>query len=465
AWLLSAILLVVQHNSAGLIIQFLLGKLTYSTSNGAALFMLSMCCLAVLVLRFNQAPNRYTNAAVVALPVLLLIGFVLHGLSVAYYLLHFDLPFGAYFLHWRDGANSYTSPFHSHLGKVAIAFMAQLLRLPVAGNTYDMGGVFRTVIPDSVAAALSLCFVLGSIATLSALPSISRRYAGYPALLVLYVCAATAALKNMLDGGFLAQPAPVVLVLLVFLSIAKDAAQLRKLLIKYRRHGLIVIAVALLPLINNTGEGIFPNLTELLVALAVLMLVLVVSLNKKLGKLGWSTALYLLAAILIDAKFNLLPLLRPLGQDANIYRVTDASRQPITANLPAHQQYRQLGDSAVKSRWLLVANQQQGLRELLYFIRPLNLAGRQGEFKVDAAFTDISMRQLPKNPNWLALYAKVRDDLPPARVDGIGDVFSRNNAYVYTHAIAGMLTASGFSEFIMLPATSTNAIPVQFRVL
>lgn len=462
AGLIAAAFGVASYSSMGLVIQFLLGKLTYSTSNGAALFMLAMCSIAVVILTLNPKPNRYSNSAITALPFILFSGFLLNGLATAYYLLHFDLPFGAYFLHWRAGFNSYTSPFHSHIGKVAIDFMARLLTLPTTSTSYDMGGVFRSVINDSFAAILSLCFVMGCVATISALPSVKLRYAGHSGLLILYLCSATAALKNILDGGFLAQPAPVVFVVCVFLTLAQNTQHLCYLLNKYRWPGLMVILMAFLPQIIGSDAGSMPNLTELLVALALVGFVLVISLKQPLGIAGLLTGLYLISTISIDARFSLWPLLQPLAQDSKIVRVDSAAMQPVTVNVSASQLYRQLGDSAFKTHWLLIDNQKNGARELLYFIKPLDLKGRQGEFKLEAAFMDLQMRQLPQNPNWLALYARVRDDLPPARIDGFGDVFSRNNAYVYTHAIARMLTASGFNEFIMMPATSTNALPAEF---
>jgi hypothetical protein len=461
--LFCATLLIISHSPAGLVIKFFLGKLMYSTSNGAALFMLTICTIGILVLGINRPPSRLSNFALLALPLILCVGFLLHGLATAYYLIHFNLPFGPYFLHWRNGANSYTSPFHSHLGKVAIDFIAQSLDLGLATRFYDMGGVFRGIVSDSFALALGVCFLLGCLAAVSALPILNRRYADHCALPMLYICCAAAALKNLLDGGFLAQPAPVVCVIIIFLSMALDAGHLRCLLIRYWSRGLLVIAITLLPLVIRSGEGPLPNLTELLVALAIVVLVLAVSLNHKIGKLAWLSTSYLLAAIAVDARYNLFPLLNPLNQDAKIFQVETAKTVPFSTVANVDQLYRESGDSAVKSRWLLIANQQQqGSRELLFFIHPLAISGTKGSFTVQPAFVDVSMKRVPGHQDWFALYVRIREDLPPARIDGIGDLISHNNAYVYMHAVARMLTGSGINEFIMMPVTRTNPIPPEF---
>lgn len=462
--LVCAVILVVSHSPAGLAIQFLLGKLTYSTSNGASLYMLVIAILGVIVLGSNRLPARLSNYAVLILPILLVTGFVLHGIASAYYLFHFDLPFGPYFLHWRDGTNSYTSPFHSHLGKAAIDYMAQWLGVsePAAGY-YDTGRVFRGILHDVLVAALAFCFILGTLAAVMALPNIRKRYPANRGLAMIYLCCAAVALKNMLDGGFLAQPASVACVTIGFLSIAQNAVQLQSFLKKYWALGCLLIGIALLPQILGSGDDPLPNLTELLVAIAIIALALKISFNSVPSLSGWLIALYLLVAIGTDAAFNLLPLLRPLNADAQVFRVDTAAAQPIQAGVNVQQLYKDLGDSAIKSRWLLLANQKTpGLSGIVYFIYPLAIIGQDGRFSVPPVFTDLAMKPIPNQRGWFVLYVRIKDGLPPAQVDGIGDVISHNNAYVYTHAIARMLTQSGFTEFIMMPGTGSNPIPSKF---
>jgi hypothetical protein len=456
-------ILVLSKSTAGLVIQFLLGKLTYSTSNAAALFMLAMCSLGLLISALQFRPGKLSNFAISFVPLALIAGYILHGSATAYYLIHLDLPFGPYFFHWRDGANSYTSPFHSHLGKVAIDFSAERLNLRSVSGQYDMGGVFKEVVSDSFALTLAFCFLFGSIAALTALPAINLRYAGNRALPILYLVCSTAALKNVLDGGFLAQPAPVASVVLAFLSKAQSTAHLRALLKKFGLSGALVIVLAVLPLIISSGEGPLPNLTELLIAVAVMGLVLSLSINHKID--GWAglAGIYLLAAIIVDANFNLLPLLQPLKPGSKIVQVETASLLPYNPENQVSELYRELGDSPVKaSRLLIDNNQKPGSRELLYYIKPLVIDGKKGSFIKGPAFASLSFKQVSGLENWFVLYARISEDLPPARVAGFGDVISRNNAYVYTHAIARMLTNGGFSEFIMMPATSTNPIPTIF---
>lgn len=462
--LVCAVILVVSHSPAGLAIQFLLGKLTYSTSNGASLYMLVIAILGVIVLGSNRLPARLSNYAVLILPILLVTGFVLHGIASAYYLFHFDLPFGPYFLHWRDGANSYTSPFHSHLGKVAIDFMAQWLGVSESSaGYYDTGRVFRGIINDVLVIVLALCFVLGNLAAVIALPNIRKRYPANIGLPLIYLCCAAVALKNMLDGGILAQPASVACVTIGFLSIAQNAVQLQRFLKKYWALGCLLIGIALLPQIMGSADDPLPNLTELLVAIAIISLALKITFNNAQSKSALLISAYLLVAIATDAYFNLLPLLRPLNRGAQVFRVDTAISQPIPAEVNVQQLYRELGDSAVKSRWLLIADQKtQGPSGLVYFIYPLTISGQDGRFSVPPVFADLAMKPIPNQRGWFVLYVRIKDGLPPAQVDGIGDVISHNNAYVYTHAIARMLTQSGFTEFIMMPGTGSNPIPSKF---
>jgi len=79
-------ILVLSKSTAGLVIQFLLGKLTYSTSNAATLFMLTLCGIGLFISGLKFQTGKLSKSAVSVLPLALLIGYLLHGLATAYYL-------------------------------------------------------------------------------------------------------------------------------------------------------------------------------------------------------------------------------------------------------------------------------------------------------------------------------------------------------------------------------------------
>lgn len=457
------LVLIVSHSTAELIIKFLLGKVAYSTSNGAALYVLTVVVAGVTITELNRSVTPFSKFSLYLFPVVLSAGFVLHALGLTYYFLHFNLPFGPYFFHWQNGVNSYTSPFHSHIGKVAIDFMVQMVTSDTMKHGYDTGRVFRGVMGNGFAFVVAFCFVLGNIAAIGALPTVKRRYSEQKGIIYLYLFCSAVVLKNVLDGGFLAQPAPVAFVVLFFIIGSKNSDMLKHYIERYWWGGLLIIFLAELPKVIFSGEQLFPNLTDLLIGLALVVFVLTVSLSQKHTKLTWVSLGYLLVTITVDSVFNLLPLLCPTGQQIGLYNVDTARKMQILPDGNLAQLYYKLGDSPYKSRWLLVEKPKQyGGRELLFFVYPLELVGKKGIVKLTPTFVDFAMNSVPQHPDWIRLNVRVRDDLPPARIEGVGDIVSRNNAYVYMHAVARMLTEGGFSEFIMMPITSTSPAPLSF---
>mgnify|MGYP000926584980 CR=1 FL=1 len=114
----------------------MLGKLAYSTSNGAALFLLAYGALAMACWRLRLGHAR-------ALPVFLTalaLGHAVHlGLALGYFA-QMQLPLGQHAYHWRDGAYSFTALFHSHLGKTAFAWASA----GWAPAGYDGGASFQS---------------------------------------------------------------------------------------------------------------------------------------------------------------------------------------------------------------------------------------------------------------------------------------------------------------------------------
>ena len=437
----------------GLIVQHLLGKFAYSTSNAASLTLLVYLVLA----QWAGVWRRISLGGLVA-PALLGIALALgHGMNVwltLRYLKEFELPQGVHLYHWQGAENSFTGLLHSHLGKTALAAGAQALGW--SSPAYDTGRVFLAWVPGFAPWVLLTTFVCASLAALALVPTVWQRYAGHPAAITLYVLSSLACLKSMLDGGPLAHATPPALLALAWLVWPAELQA---------RHSRGLAVLALLVLTNYLAfwiilspERPMPALGSFLFPLAVYGWLGLVLTRRSLLWRGVLVA-YLTLSLVWDATDNLLPYLHRQSLQCQAFSVLVVPGRvtPVScAGESALATYRRLGDDPRKPHgtWI-TQTPSSGTQALVGSLIVIETRSNALQPPRGVAWQSIGLQSHGLGQH-LSFQALARADLPPVFVSTQGNALSRNNYYVYLHQLSEALQRAGMSEFIVVPATGSN---------
>jgi hypothetical protein len=442
-----AALLLLVGGEAGLIVQFVFGKLVFSTSNGAALYLISYCLLALWRRRATGAANPRWLAAFLAA---LLVGHALNLWITLGYLSEMAIPAGAHVYHWRDDHYSFTSLFHSHLGKTAFAVVARLVDWAPSG-AYDGGDVFLNWVPVWASWCIGLSFVIALVASLAALPALARRLP--PAHSALFVLASAVALRGMIDGGPLAAGIPPAFASIAWISLRKSEtaqpAPLYLLLTAIVLTAYLALWIGLSPEFPALGGFIFPASLFVWLALA----------GAHRAMAGRMALVAVLAASLaLDAESNLLPLVLPPSSACRAIRLS--TPQPVEHACDGRTvfaTYALLGQDPRKANTILLAQRPDlGTSKLSGRILPVDARVAHFAIPPSGTWQQIDLAPMTLRGGWLAFSATARDGLPPILAAGEPSVIGHNNFNVYLWELARSFSKGGFSEFVLLPDTQGN---------
>lgn len=441
-------LVVAVGGPPAVMLQFLLDKVAYGTSNAATLF-----ALAVVIAMAAGVPTRrvswWRNLAFVAAGT----GFGIHAVIAVRWLRSNRVPLDAMVVAWRDGSNSFTSWQHSHLGKAGLAALSSWIG--GAGARYDTGTVFLGDVPPVVADALGACMVVALVGTVGWY-SAWRRQTGagwrWPHHL-LFTIAAVVALKTQLDGGIAAHGAMASCLVLASFGLAADAAGFERF---WRRRGVAgLLAVTVLQGLWawTCGGGAAPVMGAELFYTALYSCLMLLASEKRRPWIPAALGVYLVTNLWVDVESRLLPTLLPLpagshalvvaGDGARI--VSDRSAAGDSA-WTAFERARE--DPRKPRRTLLSMPEAAGIRRIEVSVRPRSLAATgtiaqpvDGSWQVSGIAVDGGA---------LRLRIELLDERLPPFIGIDGGAVAHHNLQVYLHWIAARLRAAGMSDFLLV---------------
>ena len=442
-------------------LKFIFAKLIYSTSAGAVLFFFGFVLIALACTRMRIPDDWSTNATRLAW-LGLVGGYTLNlGVTLAYFIGH-DIPLSAHAYHWSAGDNTYNSLLHSHLGKISMAPLVGLL--PTAPH-YDTGIALASSLSPVIGPLISAAFLLACIGVLLHMPAIHAAYGRDTLLMLVFLLAASNALKSLLDGGLLAYAVPPSLVLLATFMNKRSSADWIRF---WRRYGLVMSAsvlggYALLWIILTPGNKLPLIGPWLFFIVAMLML----ATGAWRGWLAWLVRglmmTYLLTNLLFDYGDNLAPLLQRAGPDIRIACFDGAggwTSQAIDEFIgqPVFRIYRALGDDPWKPRRVLIWHASAiGSSNLTISVRLDEPVATKGTLAPTPALRVTGIAG--DGAHWLTLdIATNTDGLPPILAFGIGNALTRSNYYVWLYQIDWMLRQGGWHTYLLLPHTSSNSM-------
>jgi len=477
----AAIVLLKCSAPASLVLNFLVGKLFYSTSDGAALFFLSwlaVSCLAAAAVSGKQGPEAPENQPrpaldrlmSAALPAVVLAGQGVNLLSFFFYAARIGLPLRLHFYHWRGEENSYCYLLHNHTGKLALDRGLNLLGLDSLGKGYDTGQVFAGHVPAVFPALVGLLLLLSLAAYFFLLPAILRRHRFHGLVFFLYVYASAGCLKTMVDGGPLTYRFLPSFLVLVAVCFARDLQHLQTAFRKQAR--LIGLALVLYLLL---WKALSPDDFLLTLGsfnfLLLFYLLLVLLLYPPPNRRRWvrqAAVVACLGLVLAGYAFEYSVSLRPFfaridehwtvaRMDPVSLRLEDVTRESM--GLRVHEVYRQYGNDPRKPRDLLVAGKgEPDCSGFLFVLKPLEVAGSVGGFPDSRLLRVRDLRPSPVVAGGLQVSLEVRESMP-AIFCAEGDALTRNNYYCCLHLIGAFLGRAGLPEFVLFPVSPLPETP------
>lgn len=464
----ACLLALSQNQAAALVIHFLTGKFLYSTSNGAALFFLSLFMLSAVVAACVNIRQVTPKSPVLSWTLVcsLLTGTVVNLISFYLYKNNVGLHSTSRFYHWLDGQNSFSFLLHNHTGKTALAFLANLFSLDENLHRFDMGQVFLLHVPTPVTVTVVVFLVLSLLLFLLCLPNLLARYNYHYGVFLLIFLSFSSCLKSMVDGGFLTYRFLPSLLVLISLVMAKDCRSLLKL---WRGFWGLVFIVATVPLIilwqslaPEQGSSAFAPFLFLLTTYVTLFLLLLSASWKK--NLAIATlSLYLFCSsgfeyVLFDGMlFNKIT----AGQQIIKVDYNQFSVENITSryqDTPLYKVYLGEANDPLKPKNIFIWNPDEpGLNSMSFISKGLQYAGQSGALPEQKLLTFSSTRQLPSDPQALQTTMTTAAGMPPIFSSQYATLLSRNNHYCYLHLLGNLWTASGIREFILIPLEGSDA--------
>lgn len=439
-----------------LIVQFVVGKFSYSTSNAAALTLLAYVSAGFLI-AWRFKPTTVPKHALATLTAALCLGHMLNLWLTLRYLHEFGLPPGVHLYHWVGQENSFTSLMHSHLGKTALSAAAEILG--GAPMKYDTGRVFLPWVPVAVPWLIGASFIVGIVSAGLAIPAIASRHRDDPAALLLYLLASLTCLRAMLDGGPLAPVVPPAAVTLGWMSLPAEFRGRHAAAIGLAGASILIGYVAFWMFLSV--ETPIPSLGSFLFALASYAWLWLCCQERWIG-LRAGLAGFLALSLVLDAGDNLLPYLYPQSSQCRAFHVDVdgvAHAVPCTG-MSATEIYRRHGDDPRKPSTVLLSD--AGTTGDNRLFGELHIVDARGEIRLpvgDGVWRQLDLRIADRQGHALYFMASANAGLPPVFVDGAGHALTRNNYYVYLHQLNRVLGAAGIAEYISIPATVGNGAP------
>jgi hypothetical protein len=452
------LVIIRSESSVGLTLKFLFSKLVYSTSDGAVLFFLTFCLIALLI-RHQRLFERVSSVSSLMLGAGLVLGYGTHLTATLVYLVEHRIPLGAHVYHWSSGSNSYTSLLHSHQGKAAMTLLGALFS---GADNYDAGAALAGTSATGLVVGIGVGFLMALVGGLLRFPLFFRAYEGRPTFVAAYLIVAAVAIKSVLDGGLLAYSVPPALLLLASFVACPDPQTWSHY---WRKHGWL-LALLLLAAYLGLWIRLTPGDLPLIGAWLAFNVVLVLLMTA-----AWRTALsWILRVVLVgylginlyfDIHDNLAPLLSETDQR---YRAAqfDVLGQSAMKDLspwigqPVFKIYRAMGDDPWKPRktliWVLPA---KGIYQLGASLLLLDWDQAAGQL---ASTPSLRVAKASVIANaWIALeIVATAADLPPVFSHGSGNALSKNNYYVWLYQMDGTFRQGGWRSYVMLPHTSGN---------
>lgn len=443
-----AALVVVAGGAPAVVLQFLLDKIAYGTSNAATLF-----ALAVVAVMAAGVPTRsaswWRNTAFVAAGT----GFGIHTVIAVRWLRSNSIPLDAMVVAWRDGSNSFTSWQHSHVGKAGLAAMSSWIG--GTGARYDTGTVFLGDVPPIVAGALGACLVVAVIGTVGWYSAWQRQTGAgwrWPHH-VLFTTAAVVTLKTQLDGGIAAHGAMASCLVLASFGLAADAAAFERFWRRRGAAGLLAVTVLQGMWAWTCGGGAAPHMgAELFYTAFYSCLLLLTSARPRLW-IPAALGVYLVTNLWVDVESRLLPVLLPLPAGSHELVVAgDGARialdRPAAAD-SAWTAFERAGEDPRKPRrTLLAAPDAAGIRRIEVSVRPRSLAATGTVAQpVDGAW---QVSGIAVEGGALQLRIELQDERLPPFIGIDGGAVAHHNLQVYLHWIAARLRTAGMSDFLLV---------------
>jgi hypothetical protein len=474
-------LTLIRGEEAGLVVQFVLGRVAYSTSNGAALYLLAASLVGVWRLQFSSGRALVNNikstwrskAALSALWLALLTGHALHWMLVRHYMEDMQIDVGQHVYHWNTSGYSFTGLFHSHMGKTAAAIAAQTMGLSSGG--YDTGQVFLPWVAHWAAWGIGAAFCMGLVCALWALPYIAPTRS--KSSVVLYGVACALLLRGMVDGGPLAPATAPLWVGLAWVSLktvyAGKAGITPAQTNAWPQSARIALwaAFGLLAawwVVWLYSTSAMPSLGGFIFS-ASLVLVLALCGSKSAGFLrgGVKALQWLLMALLatvmaLEASDQLLPLVTPLPQGCRAVALPLGNHTALgferdCSGKTAYSVYREAGEDPRKpNHTLLWRGTTAGVHALPVKVLIVDAAQSQLNLAGTEVWPQLQLQPVTKPGGWLTLDARAATHLPAVLTLGMGDAVSRNNYNVYLWALGRALIAGGLTEFVLMPQTQHN---------
>lgn len=436
-----AIWLLLAGGESGFILQFFLGKLAYSTSHGAALFLLAYGALAWVRLKLPGGAGPGWLPVFLAT---LAIGHAVNLWITLRYLVDMDIPMGAHAYHWLDDRYSFTGLFHSHLGKTAVAVLANAAG--VNGGPYDTGAVFLPWVPAWAPWVIGAAFAFGLIASLLALPALVRRWPGKTHA-VLFVLVTAVALRGMIDGGPMASGLPPAFAVLGWLVFYRNGWETGKM-----RYYPLMASLALLAYLLS-----WLSLSETRPALGGFLFPLCLYAwwsglgMRRVRAVQWALAGLVAVFLTLDAEQSLLPMVMPQAENC---RVVDlAAAMPDThacQNGTPYAGYLGFGNDPRKPHTVLFATTEDaGPATMAGRILPIDAHAGQWRLSPSDVWSELDIAPMSLSGGWLAWRARASSGLPPIVTPGLPDTIAHHNFNVYLWMLMRSLAAGGLKEFVL----------------
>lgn len=443
----AAAAVVLVGGSTAYPLQFLLDKIAYGTSNAATLFALAFVAALTLPWPATRV-TAWRNVAVGALGC----GFGLHAAVAIAWLLDNRIPLDAMVVVWRDGANSFVSWQHSHLGKAGLA----LLAWSVGGvdARYDTGSVFLPEVPAIVAVVLAGCMALAVPATIGWYAALRRTAGsgwGWPHHL-LFAVAAIVALKTQLDGGIVAHGALASLVVLASFAIAPRPERFDRCWRSWGAAALIAATCLSAAWVWICSHGEFPALGSELFYTALYAALVLCARTPARPWVPATLALYLAINTWVDAETRLVPMLAALPAGSSSFEF-DAQGVRLTgphdvAGRSVWEVFERAGEDPRKPRhtllgWPGVA----GIRSLPLEVRVRRVQPGGGAI-LQPGDGSWRIHDVQAERDTLRLRIELTDTRLPPLIGAAGGATAHHNLQVYLHWVAARLRAAGVSEFL-----------------
>ncbi len=196
-------------------VHFVVSQFCHGVSAGKILFFLGYVAVLQLIYAFYQ-PLEHAKRITWLFVGGISVGFLTNLITYLVYINSFNLSPSDFTFHWREGITSVNNLSHIHTGKVAIAWVIELLSLESLHSIFDTGAAYLDVIPTYLAVMIGVSFTLALASSFFVAPYVVTRYPSQERVVVGFIFSwiLCSLCKCVLDGGPLAYDALTAMILL-----------------------------------------------------------------------------------------------------------------------------------------------------------------------------------------------------------------------------------------------------------